>query len=149
MQGTGVRAWCTQRENQFGEKGIEKPGAQPRTKNKLGTAARAMNQFKEQQTQAVGGWKTMRKTQTQTAWHKQDSKTEKDPWPPTSRGEQTQAAAAKTQYQRRLIWPAPNEITRGEQQHMWVTKIDFSIEKQQEYNRSTEVTTLPPSFDWK
>jgi hypothetical protein len=126
MQGTGVQACCTQWENQFGEKGIKKLGVRPRTKNKLGTTSRATNQFKEQQTQLGGGWMTMRKTQTQTAWHKHDSKTEKDPWPPTSRGEQTQAAAAKTHYWRRLIWPAPNGITRGEQQqHTWVTKIGF------------------------
>jgi hypothetical protein len=39
------------------------------------------------------------------------------------------------------------EIKRGEQ-HTWVTQIDFSIEEHQEYNRPTEVTALPPSFDW-
>jgi hypothetical protein len=28
-------------------------------------------------------------------------------------------------------------------------KTGFSIEVQQDYTRSTEVTALPPSFDWK
>jgi hypothetical protein len=28
-------------------------------------------------------------------------------------------------------------------------KMDFSIEIQQDYTGSTEVTALPPSFDWK
>jgi hypothetical protein len=28
-------------------------------------------------------------------------------------------------------------------------KNHFFIKEQQEYNRSTEVTALPPSFDWK
>jgi hypothetical protein len=55
MQGIDVQACCTQRKNQFGEKGIEKPGARPRTKNKSGMAARAMNQFKGQQMQPDGG----------------------------------------------------------------------------------------------
>jgi hypothetical protein len=34
-----------------------------------------------------------------------------------------------------------------EEQHTWGTQINFSIEERQEYNRSTEVTALPPSFD--
>jgi hypothetical protein len=34
------------------------------------------------------------------------------------------------------------EIIRDEK-HTWGTQIDFSIEEQQEYNRSTEVTALP------
>jgi DUF4097 and DUF4098 domain-containing protein YvlB len=33
--------------------------------------------------------------------------------------------------------------------HTWNVKIKFSIEFQQYYIESTEVTVLPPSFDWK
>jgi hypothetical protein len=45
-------------------------------------------------------------------------------------------------------WPQiQNEIKikRGKQ-HTYDLKMKFSIENQQEYNRSADVTTLPPSF---
>jgi hypothetical protein len=50
----------------------------------------------------------------------------------------TKTNRGKTQIQNKI------EIKRGEQHT--VSKTKFSIDNQQEYNRSTEVTALPPSF---
>jgi hypothetical protein len=56
-------------------------------------------------------------------------------------------ALAETKTEERVIDPRKNRNQRGEKTAHMSSKNQFSNENQQEYNRSTEVTALPPSFD--